>query len=62
MSKMNNRYLSETDDFVNTIKKNANENNKGKLPTVFTYTNSPLATTITTLSGLDMFPQKKYFL
>ena len=57
MSKLNNRYWLETEDFFIGTGMNTEKINEGILLIVFPYTNSPLITTTPTKSRLEFFPQ-----
>ena len=60
MSTLNSCYWLEVDGFLDTTGKNTGKINEGKMPTVFHYTNSPLGTTIATLSKMKNFPKKTF--
>ena len=49
------------DDIFDSIGKNTESINRGILPAVFLYTNSPLATPTAKISRLEIFPGKKIF-
>ena len=59
VSKLNNRYWLETEDFLNCTGK-ISKKNKPIMPTVFPYTISPLGATTPTLSQQERFSQKHF--
>ena len=61
MSKLNNRYWFETNEFLNTTGKITEKIFRGMSPTVIPYINLPLRTTAPNLSRLKVFPRKDIF-
>ena len=58
MSKLNNRYWLETDDFFDSTGKNTEKIKKGILPTAFSHSKSSLGTNTPILWKPENFPKK----
>ena len=61
MSKINDRYYFETDDFFNTNGIKTEKTNQGVTPTAFQHFKLPLGTDKHSLSRIEIFQNKQTF-